>query len=107
MGNSRCGQPALPFSQVDSKGLYNLLLTAMDFLKAEIASQKRKVSPLDEGAAPVKKYMRKADIERMQREEEQRQLDEKKKEREKKLWQNAKKVGCLVYGATEMLADRL
>lgn len=75
----------------------------MDFLKAEIASKKRTLSPSEGSSSsqPAPKYMRKGDLERIRREEEakaeeaRRQEQEKKRqEKEAKLFAKAKKV-CL------------
>jgi pre-mRNA-splicing factor 18 len=73
----------------------------MDFLKAEIATKRK---TLDSGngngtvneAPPAKKYMRKADLDRIKRDEakkaEQDRLQRAREERERKLFEGAKRV---------------
>ena len=72
----------------------------MDFLKAEIATKRK---TLDSGngngsdeAPPAKKYMRKVDLDRIKRDEakkaEQDRLQRAREERERKLFEGAKRV---------------
>ena len=47
----------------------------MDFLKAEIASKRKTLDSVSTGdAEPAKKYVRKGDLERMRKEEEEQSL---------------------------------
>lgn len=55
----------------------------MDALLAEI-SAKRKALEVPEGDGGTKKYMRRADIERMREEEERRKKEDERKEKEAK-----------------------
>lgn len=74
----------------------------MDFLKAEIANKKRTLSPAEGGSGqPAPKYMRKGDLERIRREEEAKaevakrlEREQKKREKDTKLFASAKKVCC-------------
>lgn len=81
------------------------LSAAMDFLKAEIASKKRTLSPAEGSSSsqPANKYMRKGDLERMRREEEakaeearRQEQERKRQEKEAKLFARAKKVHSIV-----------
>lgn len=67
----------------------------MDALLAEI-SAKRKALEVPEGDADAKKYMRRADIERMREEEERRKKEEERKEKEAKKAQDAKEKAAKV-----------
>lgn len=84
----------------------------MDFLKAEIASKKRALSPTEGGSSSTSqsanKYMRKGDLERIRREEEEKaeqarkeEQQRKRQEKEAKLFARAKKVHT---GANPMVA---
>ena len=81
--------------------LHKQVTAAMDFLKAEIASKKRTLSPAEGSSSqPAPKYMRKGDLERIRRDEEakaeearRQEQEQKKREKESKLFARAKKVG--------------
>lgn len=87
----------------------------MDFLKAEIASKKRTLSPA-EGSSngngqPASKYLRKGDIERIRKEEQEKaeqqrreEQDRKRKEKEAKIYASAKKVGLSIDLSPSVLA---
>ncbi|KIR63958.1 pre-mRNA-splicing factor 18 [Cryptococcus bacillisporus CA1873] len=75
----------------------------MDALLAEI-SAKRKALEVDEGDGGAKKYMRRADIERMREEEERRKKEEERKEKEAKKAQEAKEKAAKVEARHSALA---
>jgi pre-mRNA-splicing factor 18 len=93
------------------------LLAVMDFLKAEIASKKRTLSPSEGSSSsqPAPKYMRKGDLERIRKEQEEREAEakrqeekEKRRTKEAKIFAGAKKV-CLALIArlASISADRI
>lgn len=76
----------------------------MDALLAEI-SAKRKALEVPEGDAGAKKYMRRADIERMREEEERRKKEEERKEKEAKKAQEAKEKTVKVSTVNHSVSD--